>query len=879
MLKKDIILHLALASLIIPATACATGPTIENTRCEHIVKPIGIDNAAPRFSWNISDSRTGAAQQAYRIVVGDDSAAVAASKGNLWDSGIVDSDAMLVTYGGNRLQPRKKYYWAVTVTDDRGNSASSNVESFETGILNHQGWKAAWISDGKDVDYRPAPYYRKEIEIEKDIKSARAYVTAGGLFELSINGDKIGDHVLDPLYTRFDRRNLYVTFDVTDMLDKGANAIGLTLGNGWYNHQSIGVWNFHNAPWRNRPSASMELAITYADGTTERITTDSTWKTTSNGPLIANSIYTGEQYDARKEMPGWNTAGFDDSAWEYAIEVSAPSANIAAQQAVPIRACRQLSPASLTMLNDSTYLYDFGFNMAGITRLRARGQQGTTVRLKHGERLDSAGHIDLSNINVYHHPADDTDPFGTDIVTLSGNADEFMPKFNYKGFRYVEVTSDKPLALSDTSLTAFFVHSDVEPASTLSSSNPIIEKLWRAAANSYLSNLMGYPTDCPQREKNGWTGDGHFAIESALYNYDGITVYEKWLADHRDEQRPNGVLPDIIPTGGWGYGTDNGTDWTSTIAIIPWELYRFYGDSKPLRDNYEAIKRYVNYVDSIAPAGLTTFGRGDWVPVKTSSNKELTSSIYFFADAVILSKAAALFGNTEDQMRYTALADKIRNAINQKYLDREKAIYGSGTQTELSMALMWGVAPDDLKADIARNLNAKVEEAGNHLDVGVLGAKALLNALCENGYAETAYKVAVQDTYPSWGWWIVNGATNLLENWDLQATRDISDNHMMFGEIGCWFFKGLAGIYPDENAPGFKHILLRPYFPAGLDSFNATHDSPYGTIASGWTTKNGAIEYTVTIPANTSVTLTLPQEYGKEPMSLTSGTHKFTLKR
>ncbi|MCM1449773.1 MAG: glycoside hydrolase family 78 protein [Clostridiales bacterium] len=864
---------------IITGAAYAAGPSVENTRCEHIVCPIGIDTPSPRLSWNINDTRKGASQKAYRIIVGQDSVAVASSTGNMWDSGTVDSDTMLVPYAGNTLQPQTKYFWAVTVTDNRGKKATSGVNSFETGIMNPDGWDATWISDGHGIDFRPAPYFRKEIVVEKKIASARAYVTAAGLFQFSINGKNIGDHVLDPLYTRFDRRNLYVTFDVTHMLNDGPNALGLTLGNGWYNHQSMGVWNFHNAPWRNRPAACLELMVTYHDGTTDRFYTDSSWKTTSEGPLIANSIYTGEQYDARKEMRGWDMPGYDDTAWDNATVVNAPSKKITAQQAVPIRACREIAPLETKRINDSTYLYDFGFNMAGITRLNVKGEKGTQVRVKHGERLDSDGRIDLSNINVYHRPVDDSDPFGTDIVTLSGNDDQFMPRFNYKGFRYVEVSANRPLELNDGSLTAYFIHSDVQPVSTLSASNPIIEKLWNAASNSYLSNLMGYPTDCPQREKNGWTGDGHFAIESALYNYDGITVYEKWLADHRDEQRADGVLPDIIPTGGWGYGTDNGTDWTSTIAIIPWELYRFYGDSKPLRDNYEAIKRYVDYVDHIAPDGLTTFGRGDWVPVKTVSNKELTSSIYFFVDATILSKAAALFGNTDDQQHYQALANKIRNAINDKYLDREKAIYGSGTQTELSMSLMWGIAPDELKADIARNLNAKVEEAGNHLDVGVLGAKALLNALCENGYAETAYKVAVQDTYPSWGWWIVNGANNLLENWDLQATRDISDNHMMFGEIGCWFFKGLGGIYPDEKNPGFKHIILRPFFPDGLDRFKATHDSPYGTIVSGWITKGNSIEYTVTIPANTSATLTFPTDYRMKPTTLTSGTHKFKLKK
>ena len=400
-----------------------------------------------------------------------------------------------------------------------------------------------------------------------------------------------------------------------------------------------------------------------------------------------------------------------------------------------------------------------------------------------------------------------------------------------------------------------------------------------ATNNAYLSNLMGYPTDCPQREKNGWTGDGHFAIETALYNYDGITVYEKWLADHRDEQQPNGVLPDIIPTGGWGYGTDNGLDWTSTIAIIPWNIYLFYGDSKLLADCYENIKRYVDYVDRTSPSGLTSWGRGDWVPVKSHSSKELTSSVYFYVDTKILANAAKLFNKQEDYKHYQALAEKIRQAINDKYLNRETGIYASGVQTELSVPLMWGIVPKDMKAKVARNLAKKVEEAGFHLDVGVLGAKAILNALSENGEAETAYKVAAQDTYPSWGCWIANGATTLLENWDLNATRDISDNHMMFGEIGGWFYKGLGGIFPDPQQPGFKHILLRPNFPSDLKQFEARHRSPYGEIQSQWERKKKSVVYSVTIPANSSATLYVTDTVkGERVIELEAGKHTFEWK-
>lgn len=846
-------------------------------QCEHLTDPLGIDAPAPRLSWRMEDSREGARQTAFRVIVGTDSAAVAHGEGALWDSGRIGSDAMLVRYGGPALEPFTRYFWRVTLWDFDSEAVDSPVAAFETGMMETGNWQGCWISDYNDRNHKPAPYFRKEFEVKKPVAAARAYIAVGGLYELSINGERIGDHRLDPLYTRFDRRNLYVTYDVTRQLRRGANAVGVLLGNGWYNHQSGAVWNFHNAPWRNRPTFCLDLHITYEDGTQEVVCTDLDWKC-AEGPLRFNSIYTSEHYDARLEQKGWDMPGFDDSAWGGVGYRSAPSPCVSAQQAVPIRQTAEYRAVALRRLDERTYLYDFGQNMAGVTRLRIAGPEGMQLRLIHSERLGKDGHADLSNIDVYFRPFDPEDLFQTDVVTLGKDSLEFMARFNYKGFRYVEVVADRPVELTEENLVAIFQHSDVRPVGSLRSSEPLIERLWRASNMSYLSNLMGYPTDCPQREKNGWTGDGHLAIETALYNFDAITVYEKWMADHRDEQQPNGVLPDIIPTGGWGYGTANGLDWTSTIALIPWNLYLFYGDTKPLEDCYENIKRYVDYVDRRSPSGLTSWGRGDWVPVRSQSSLELTSSVYFFVDATILARAAALFGHTADQQHYEALARKIRTAINDKYLDRETGLYASGTQTELSVPLFWGVVPDDMTAKVADNLARRVAEADYHLDVGVLGAKAILNALSRNGHARTAYRVAVQDTYPSWGWWIVNGATTLLENWNLEATRDISDNHMMFGEIGGWFFKGLGGILPDPEAPGFKHIRLEPNF-VGPESFEAVHESPYGRIVSRWERKGRNIVYHVEIPANTSATLRLPEGIeGERIIRLDAGIHTLRLR-
>ncbi|MGH2622440.1 MAG: family 78 glycoside hydrolase catalytic domain, partial [Sphingobacterium sp.] len=552
-MKKFLLLALlGCGANLYAADAPRTGEPIGLT-CEHLVNPIGIDKQHPRLQWMLWDKRQGAKQSAYQIQLGTDSLAVLQNQGKIWDSGKIEQADMLVPYAGEALAPQTRYFWKVTAWDKDGQAHSSSVAAFETGIMHANQWKGTWISDNNDINHLQAPYFRKQFQVKKKIKSARAYMVAAGLFELSINGQRIGDHMLDPMYTRFDRRTLYVTHDVTKALQSGDNAIGVLLGNGWYNHQPLAVWDFDKAPWRNRPAFCMDLHIVYTDGSEETIVSQRDWKT-SSGAIIANNIYTGEHYDARLEQKGWDMPGFDDSKWQRVRYRSAPTNNIVSQQIAPIRLVKTYEPISLKKFDEKTYLFDMGQNMAGITKLKVSGPAGTIVKITHGERLAENGRLDMSNIDVYYRGDKEKDPFQTDIVILDGEPLEFMPKFNYKGFRYVEVSSSHPISLDQSDMTAYFMHSDVKPTSRLQTSSKLVNKLWEITNNAYLSNLMGYPTDCPQREKNGWTGDGHLAIETAFYNFDGITVYEKWLADHRDEQQPNGVLPDIIPTGGWGYG-------------------------------------------------------------------------------------------------------------------------------------------------------------------------------------------------------------------------------------------------------------------------------------------------------------------------------------
>ncbi|RGN63666.1 alpha-L-rhamnosidase [Bacteroides sp. OM05-10AA] len=853
--------------------------TPTDLQCEHLVNPLGIDATHPRFSWKLQSSRQGVTQHSYRIIVGTDSLAVAQGKGNSWDSGIVESDCTLSHYQGNKLLPFTRYFWKVQVEEQPDTlQTSSKIQAFETGMMKVDNWQGAWITDRQSKEHHPAPYFRKVFHSGKPVKVARAYIAVGGLYELFLNGEKVGNHRLDPMFTRYDRRILYVTYDVTSHIRKGKNAIGVILGNGWYNHQALGVWGFADAPWRNRPTFCLDLRLTYDDNTTEVVSTGLDWRT-SGGSIIRNNIYTGENQDANKAQPGWNSANFDDSQWNNVNLCSAPSQHIVAQQLYPIRNVETIPAQYMNKLNDSLYVFDLGRNIAGVTQLKIEGKAGTIVRLIHAERLSPNGRVDLGRISNFHRPTDEEDLFQTDTYILSGKGkDTFMPKFNYKGFRYVEVSCSEPTELKKECLTGYFMHNDVPEVGNVTTSDPIINKIWKATNVSYLSNLFGYPTDCPQREKNGWTGDGHLGIEAGLYNYDALTIYEKWLADHRDEQQPNGVLPDIIPTSGWGYGTENGLDWTSTIALIPWNVYLFYGDSKLLEDCYENIKRYVDYVDRNSPQYLSDWGRGDWVPVKTLSSKELTSSVYYYVDTNILAHAAKLFGKQDDYEKYTALAENIKEAINKKYLNRDTGIYAGGSQTELSVPLMWGVVPEDMKAKVAANLANKVQKDGCHVDVGVLGCKALLNALSENGYADLAFQVAAQKDYPSWGWWISNGATALVENWDYQGAGEFSDNHMMFGEIGTWFYKALGGIKPDSEHPGFRHILLAPHFVKGLNYANISYQSPSGLIVSNWKRKGKKIIYEVTIPANCTATFTMPANIkDSRTVALEPGTHVFEL--
>lgn len=852
-------LRFFLTGLLAASRLLASGLQPERLRCEWLENPIGIDAAQPRLSWVLAGDGLGARQTAYEILVAGAAENLSPGHADLWDSGKVASDqSASVLYAGKALAPGERCFWQVRTWDKDGKTSEySSTASFEMGLLNPSDWQAQWIGRTTEVDAGPAPMLRRNFLLDGKVKRARVYVCGLGYCDLRINGKRVGDDFLDPAYTRYDKRVLYVTHDVTSLLKRGKNAIGAVLGNGWFNVQAKAAWDFNKAPWRAAPRLLCSLQIEYADGRKVIVGSDANWKC-ADGPVRFNTIYGGEVYDARLEQPGWDAAGFDDTGWQAAQVVEAPKGKLVAQAMPPIRADGEmkspLKPVKITEPKPGVFVFDFGQNIAGHAELSVRGPAGTKITMRYGERLAPDGTLDQKDIAVHVKRFDASQPFQTDTVILNGKPlEKWHTDFSYYGFQYVEVTGcpGKP---DNDSLRAVFAHSAVQPAGEFECSNPLLNKIWRAARRSYLSNLQGIPTDCPHREKNGWMGDAHLACEQGLLNFDGVAVYEKWLNDIDDEQRPGGELPGIVPTSGWGYQWGNGPAWDNAFLLIPLYLHQYYGDDKPLRAHYEGMKRYVDYLTRRAKDGIVTFGLNDWAPYKTTTPADITDTAYYYRDALVVSLAATICGRDDDAAKYAALAKDIKAAFNRHFYDPVTALYGNGSQTSLSCALYQGLVEPENESRVLSNLVANVESRNGHIDTGILGSKYILNALTAGGRSDVAYQMASQKDLPSWGWWIGQGATTLWEEWNGTESR----NHIMFGDISAWFFKALAGINPDPESPGFKHFIIHPQPVGDLTFARASYDSVHGKIESEWKRDGGKFHLRVVIPANTSATVYVP---------------------
>lgn len=849
-----LLLPLTLVALTTAAAPAQAASRVSLMRCENLENPLGIETPRPRLSWALDSSRRGAAQTSYQLLVASSAEKLREGHGDLWDSGRIHSNRTLyIPYDGTPLDSRRKCFWKVRVWDTHGRATDSPEARWEMGLLDPADWKAKWIARTTDIAITTAPMLRTEFRIDGPIRQARAYVSGLAYYDLYLNGHRVGDHVLDPGFTRYDRRVLYVTHDVTRLLKQGENAAGALLGNGFYNVTTKAAWDFDKAPWRAAPKLLCQIEIDLTDGRRILVGSNSGWKT-ADSPIVENTIYGGEVYDARREQCGWEQAGFDDSRWTPALLAAPPQGRLTAQSMPPIRAKRTLKPVSVKEPKPGVFVFDFGQNLSGYARLNVSGPSGSSVSMKYAELLKPDGTVDQGNIAVHVHRFGAEQRFQNDLYILKGAGRErWHARFAYHGFQYVEVTGFPGRPKADA-LTAVFHHSDVPSAGRFACSNPLIDRIWMAARWAYLSNLQGIPTDCPHREKNGWTGDAHLAAEQAMFNYFPAAVNSKWIADLGDEQQPDGRLPGIVPTGGWGYQWGNGPAWDSAFLLIPYYQYVYYGDDGLLKTHYDGMKRYVEYLTGRAKDGIVSIGLNDWAPWKTKTGPAITDTAYYYVNARIVAQTARLLEKMEDAAKYEELAARIKKSFNATFYRPDTGLYDNGSQTALSCALYQGLVDPENRSRVLANLIAKVEAQNGHIDTGILGAKYLLNALLEDDRAGVAYRIVSRKEQPGWGWWIEQGATTLWEEWNGTNSR----NHIMYGDVSAWFFKALGGIQPDPAAPGFAHFFIKPHVVGDLTFARAEYDSIRGRIISDWKITGETFHLKLTLPANTSARVSLP---------------------
>ncbi len=854
---KKICLSSAMAA-VLALTAC-TKDGAGNLRCEYLVDPTGIDEQSPRFTWTVDRQNN-----PYFVEVAETPEDLAANR-LVWQSAEIPATTLSAVYDGPALRSHHRYAWRVV-----SGSTNSPVATFETAKMNAADWDGAWISDTLDMETEPAPMFRKDFTLASVPDEARAYVSTNGYYELWINGKRVGDSHMDPGYTHYDRRNLYATYDVTDLLSEGDNTVAAVLGNGFANCQSKAVWDFERARWRRRPAMIFELRE--PDAEEAIVVSDSTWRT-ATGPYTYNNIYSGDRYDARLEPQGWRKAGFDDSQWAAASVVEAPSPLLKAQAMPSIRPVEIITPELIANFGDTAYVFDMGKNIAGVSSLEVAGDRGTHFKMSHGEMLKDDGRLQQGNIDVYYRPQKPGEKFQTDefILAGTGEPESFRPGFTYHGFRYVEVTADRPVKLTADNVKGYFMHTDVQPVGTFASSEPLLGKIYDATMLSYLGNLHSIPTDCPQREKNGWTADAHVAIDLALQNYDGITLYEKWMNDFADNQRDNGNIAGIIPSCGWGYGNWPGPVWDAALFIIPEALYDYYGDSRAIERMYPVMEKYFEWAKANEkPDGLFTDGIGDWLSSSAQTPTDYTSSVYYYLDNVKMARFADIIG--KDAAPYRAKAEALRDTINARWFDEAEATYANGTQAALGVALYSGIVPEGKEEAVAESLHKAVEANDYFLDYGLLGSKTVPAMLTRYGYVDDAYRMVTKTDAPSWGYWLEKmGYTTLPETWTLSPEfHDASLNHVFMGDICSWMRRDIAGINHDPAKPGFENVIVRPHYPAGLESAEASYKSVRGNISSSWKRDGDNIRLTVTVPGASTATV-----YAPEPVEVGEGTHTF----
>lgn len=832
MLKGDCILTFFLILFFIIGLSqtahskTATGPLApHNLRCEYLENPMGIDVQKPRFSWMLRHSERGQKQSAYQIMVSIDPSF---EKDLVWDSGKVDSEQSThLVYQGEPLESNRTYYWKVRYWDkDDRSSPFSQTACFDTGLFHQEDWEGEWIS-GDNL-------FRKEFSVDKKIIRARAFICGLGYYELRVNGKKVGNNVLDPGYTTYDQRLLYTTCDITDYLNRGQNSVGVILGKGWSEIKLL----------------MLQINVELEGGEHLTIFTDSTWKT-AQGPIVRDSIYDGEVYDARKELPGWDKPVFDDKDWEPVTTGFKPKGKLSSQMLQPIKIMGTLLPQKMTQPEDGVYVYDFGQNFSGWVELSVSGPRGTEVQMRFAELLYENAMINQENLRSAK---------ARDIYILKGEGEEkYEPRFTYHGFRYVELRGYPGVPKLDT-VMGKLVHSSVHQIGNFSCSKPILNQLQHLITWGQKTNLHSITTDCCQRdERMGWLGDAHLTAETAMMNFDMGAFYTKFINDIRDVQDKNGTITDTVPFI-WGQRPADPA-WGTAYPLLCWYMYQYYGDQRILEQHYEGLKKYTDFLQSKAKNDLVEFSHyGDWVAVEPTPGS-LVSSFFYAYDIILLKNIATALGKEKDAEDYQNLAEQIKKAFHKKYYDSETRNYGSGSQTSNVLPLFLDMVPEEARGGIWHNLRQSLIYQNNtHLTTGIIGTKYIMDVLTKTGSSSLAYDLAVQTTYPSWGYMIKNGATTLWELWQNKTGPGMnSHNHPMFGSVGAWLYNTLAGIKQAPDSAGFKHIWIQPEMVRDLRFASGTIHTPLGPITSSWTKSPHHIGLRVYIPVNAEAVVFIPK--------------------
>ncbi len=834
--------------------------TVTNLLTENQVNPVSIDIVQPRFSWQLKGGKRNIQQTAFEIKVLQKNTAV-------WSSGkVASAQSVLLPYAGTALQSGRQYSWQVKVWDNNGKASLwSTAAFFKMGMLNAADWKAKWLEAGfaEDSINRPAQYFRKPFGVNKKIQSAYAYITAHGMYEAQINGKRVGDYYLTPGWTSYNNRLQYQVYDVSSLLKNGANAVGVVAANGWY--RGYLAWNDNKNIYGKKLAILFQMEIEYTDGTTQTITSDESWKS-ATGAIRYAEIYNGEIYDARQEKNGWSNAMYNDNNWSGVKTVAADKAVLVATYNEPIKKQEIFKPVKILKTPKGELVADFGQNLTGWATLKIKGKTGDTINLFHTEVLDKAGNFYTDNLRAAKQQ--------NTFILKGGDEEFFEPHFTFQGFRYIKIEGLTG-ELKTENISAVALYSAMPPTGTFTSSNALINQLQHNIQWGQRGNFLDVPTDCPQRdERLGWTGDAQVFSRTATFNFGVNNFFAKWMKDVALDQQPNGSVPFVVPNV-LGPNAGGSAGWADAATIIPWNVYLAYGDKQILIDQYSSMKAWVGYMEKASKNNLwnTGFHFGDWLFYRpfddndgrsAVTDKYLIAQCFFAYSTQILFNTATVLGKTADAEYYKNLLQKIKTAFVNEYVTPNGNLV-SGTQTAYVLALHFDMLPEVLQKNAAEKLVTNIKNYGDHLTTGFLGTPYLCHVLSRFGYTGVAYKLLLQETYPSWLYPVKMGATTIWERWDgikpdstFQVPSMNSFNHYSYGAIGDWMYRVMAGLDTDESEPGYKHIIIKPHVGGGFKNAAATLQTYYGTASSGWKIITDKILFDVEIPPNTTATIYLP---------------------